>query len=178
MGKITSGKGTQAEMLKEKLNLPIFSTGDQVRSASKLTTPFGKRMKETYEEGLLIPEWIAEYWMMHGLLVEHNDSGLIFEGVAKKPDEARLLHEIHEWLGRSYVVFNLEIPDEVVKERTVKRSRDEVDSLKVMETRLSEYRKYTEESLNVFREKGTLIDIDGTSSIEEVKEKIFKHLGI
>ncbi len=176
IGKITSGKGTQAKNVADVLDCDVFSTGDKVREATTFDSVFGKKMKEVYEEGSLIPEWIAEYWMMHGLFVKYSNHRLIFEGVAKKPDEAKLFHEIHEWLDRPYIVFNLEVPDDVVCERTEKRKRDAVDAEEVMKKRLQEYSIHTTKSLEVFREAGTLIDIDGTLSIEEVTKEVFAKL--
>lgn len=133
-------------------------------------------MKNMYEGGYLMPEWVASYWMTHALVSQHEDERVVFEGVAKKPNEAELFHEIHEWVDRPYVVFNLEISDDIVRERSSGRARDVVDSGKVVEKRLDEYHTYTAKSIEFFRERGTLIDIDGTKTPEEVREQIFTYL--
>ena len=176
MGKITSGKGTQAEMLATLFSCTVFSTGNKVREATTFDTTFGKKMREVYEAGYLIPEWIAEYWMMDELLQIHGEDRVIFEGVAKKPLEAELFHEIHEWLGRPYVVINIEIPDEEVVMRTHERKRDAVDTERIMKTRLDEYQQHTRQSLEIFKQKGKLRTVDGTQSIEGVYESISKIL--
>jgi adenylate kinase len=176
MGKICSGKGTQAHYILENFGGSLYSNGNKVRETAAQPTVFGHKMKEMYESGRLIPEWIASYWMTHALVSQFEKDRVIFEAVAKKPDEAELFHEIHEWVNRPYIVFNLDISDELVHERSKKRARDIVDSPKSVDKRLEEYRTYTAKSIEFFRSKGTLIDIDGTASPEAVREHIFNVL--
>jgi adenylate kinase family enzyme len=107
---------------------------------------------------------------------QHQDELVVFEAVAKKPHEAELFHEMHEYLGRPYIVFHINVSDEVVMERSKVRARDVVDEAHSVEKRLAGYREHTQKSIEVFKQKGTLIDIDGSKSAEEVKEEIFSHL--
>lgn len=176
MGKIASGKGTQANAISSHFGGIIYSNGNKVRETAQLPTVFGKKIKEIYETGLLIPEWVASYWMTHAIVTQFTDERVIFEGVAKKPNEAELFHDIHEMVGRPYIVFNLEVSDEEVHERSALRARDVVDNPKAVDTRLAEYQTYTTKSIEFFRTKGTLIDIDGSLDSKIVQEKIFKYL--
>ena len=176
MGKIASGKGTQGHLVAEAANGVIYSNGNKMRAVAAQDTVFGNKIKAVYDEGLLMPEWIASYWMAHAIVDEHLTDLIVFEGVARKPNEAVLFHEIHEWIGRKYVVFNLDISDDVVRARSADRARDTTDSLKVVEKRLEEFHTYTQKSIEFFRTKGTLIEIDGTLSPEEVKTQIFNYL--
>lgn len=176
MGKIASGKGTQAHRILDRFGGSLYSNGDKVREVSQLPTSFGRKMKEMYESGVLVPEWIASYWMAHALTTQFADSRIVFEGVAKKPNEAQLFHEIHELLDRPYVVFNLIIPDDVVRTRSTARGRDALDEGSAIERRLEAYHTYTERSIEFFRDKGTLIDIDGEATQDAVTEKIFTYL--
>ena len=176
MGKIASGKGTQANAILSNFGGVLYSNGNKVRETAQIPSVFGKKMKEMYEGGYLIPEWIASYWMTHALVSQFENERVVFEAVAKKPNEAELFHEIHEWIGRPYVVFNLEISDEEVRARSASRSRDIVDAPKSVDKRLEEYHTYTTRSIEFFRTQGTLIDIDGSASPEEVQSKIFTYL--
>jgi adenylate kinase len=176
MGKIASGKGTQAHSIQEAFGGVLYSNGNRVRTVATEESPFGKKMKKTYEDGFLIPEWVASYWMTHALVSEAQDEKIIFEAVAKKPNEAHLFHEIHHWIDRPYVVFHLEISDEEVRRRSATRSRDAVDSPKSVERRLEEYHTYTAKSIEFFRTQGTLIDVDGMLTPEAVQEQIFNYL--
>lgn len=176
MGKIASGKGTQGHLVLDTFGGYIYSNGNKIRTVAGEDTVFGKRMKAVYEEGYLMPEWIASYWMAHAIVDEHLEDLLVFEGVARKPNEAELFHEIHEWIGRKYVVFNLEIDDAAVRERTAGRARDVADSAAAVEKRLEEFHTYTAKSIEFFRKKGTLIDIDGRLTPAEVQQQIFNYL--
>jgi len=176
MGKIASGKGTQAHAIIEHFGGHLYSNGDKTRAASLEETNFGKKVKETYEEGYLMPEWLASYWMSHALVSEFEHELIVFEAVAKKPDEAELFHQIHHWLGRSYIVFNLEISDDEVRTRSAARARDVVDTHKSVEKRLEEYHAHTRQSVEFFRAQGTLIDIAGSATPQEVQDKIFSYL--
>ncbi len=176
IGKITSGKSTQAEAIATTFGGSLYSNGNKVRHAATLPTGFGGRVKEMYEHGYLMPEWIATYWMTHALVSEHEQDKIVFEGVAKKPHEAEIFDEIHTWMDRSYVVFNLDIPDETVLLRSSLRARDAVDAPKSVLKRLDEYHTYTAKSIEFFRDRGTLIDIDGSKTPEEVRAQIFNYL--
>lgn len=176
MGKIASGKGTQAEHIQRHFGGYLYSNGDKVRQTAKVDSVFGQKMKEMYEGGLLIPEWIASYWMTHALIHEHADERIVFEAVAKKPHEAELFHEIHTWIGRPYIVFHIDITDEEVRKRSALRNRDVVDTAQSVEKRLQEYEMYTANSIEIFKSKGTLVTINGSQTQTEVTEEIFKHL--
>ncbi len=176
MGKITCGKGTQTAAITEQFGGTMFSIGNKVRELSEMDTPLGHKMKDAYEQGLLAPNWLASYWMMHALLHRHGDDLLIFEAVARKPDEAEIFHEIHEWTDRPYIVFHLDIPDDMVRTRSAERNRDAVDAPEAVEKRLEEFNEYTTKSLEVFRSHGKVVDIDGTQPIEEVTKQIFTYV--
>lgn len=176
MGKIASGKGTQAHNVLEAFGGQLYSNGDKMRETTTLPTPFGAQMKETYEGGYLMPEWVASYWMTGAIVSEFPHTRIVFEAVAKKPNEAELFHEIHHWVHRPYVVFHLNITDDEVRARSARRARDSVDAPKSVEKRLEEYHTYTSKSIEFFRTKGTLIDIDGNLSTEQVKQQIFNYL--
>ena len=176
MGKIASGKGTQAHAILEHFGGHLYSNGNKVRETAQIPSVFGMKMKETYEAGSLMPEWVASYWMTHALVSEFEQERVVFEAVAKKPREAELFHEIHEWIGRSYIVFNLDISDDEVRTRSPARARDVLDTHKSIEKRLEEYHAPTEKSVEFFRNQSTLIDIVGSLSPEEVQAKIFSYL--
>jgi adenylate kinase len=176
MGKIASGKGTQADLILSHFGGTLYSNGNKVRESAQIPSVFGKKIKEMYEGGYLMPEWIASYWMTHALISQHVEDRVVFEAVAKKPQEAELFHEIHTWIDRPYVVFHIDISDDEVRNRSSKRARDIVDSSKSVEKRLEEYHTYTTHSIEIFRNKGTLIDIDGEGTEDEVRQQIFNYL--
>lgn len=176
LGKIASGKGTQADLVLSHFGGVLYSNGNKLREVAQQQSVFGRKMKEVYESGALLPEWVASYWMTHALVSQHTEERIVFEAVAKKPNEAELFHEIHTTIGRPYLVFHIIVSDEEVRKRSAQRARDIVDSEASVEKRLEEYRMHTEKSVALFKEKGTLIEIDGSKTKEEIKEAVFTHL--
>ncbi len=175
MGKIASGKETQSQLLVERLGGILHSNGSELRAACDSTTVFGTKLKEMYESGSMMPEWLASYWMTKAL-ISANERPIIFEGVAKKPNEAELFHEIHEWLHRPYIVFHIIVSDEIVRARSRDRARDVLDTDERVERRLAAYHEHTEASIAIFKKMGTLIEVDGERPINDVNADIFAHL--
>ena len=56
LGAPGAGKGTQAEILCKKLNIPTISTGNILRAAEKNGTPVGLKAKEYMDQGALVPD--------------------------------------------------------------------------------------------------------------------------
>lgn len=176
IGKIASGKGTQADLVLSHFGGVLYSNGNRLREVAVDPSAFGKKMKEVYESGALLPEWVASYWMTHALVTQHTEDRLVFEAVAKKPNEAELFHEIHTMIERPYIVFHIKVSDEEVRKRSALRARDIVDGEASVTKRLEEYHQHTEKSVAVFKEKGTLVEIDGSLSKEAIKENVFSYL--
>lgn len=173
MGKTGCGKGTQAHRLAEALGFQVFSTGDLVRELAASPTSLGHHIRDIHISGW-VPEWLASYLFAHAILDEHIDDGLVFESVARKPEEAKKLHEMHTMLNRPYIVLHLDTPDEVVIDRMRRRQRDASDSEENIQKRLQAFYDETIHSLEFFKEQGKVIDIDATKSPDEVYEDVIK----
>jgi len=177
VGKPGCGKGTQAKRLAALTSWPIISAGGQFRAIAAEDTPVGKKVKEEYDAGLLQPHWLAMYLYLKALFSLPADANVIFDGFNRKEQEAQLVVDSLAWLGRSCVVVNLAISDEVSHARIAKRSEIDVraDDLNV-DQRLIEYRVHTEPAIALFRAQGTLIDIDGEQDEEAIAKSIAEAL--
>ena len=173
MGKTGCGKGTQASRLAKALTYDIFSTGDRVRTLSSEDSSLGRHIKDIHISGW-VPEWLASYLFAKAILEEDIDRGLVFESVARKPEEAKKLHEMHTMLNRSYVVLHLEAPDEVVADRMRGRQRDESDSEENIKKRLQAFYDETIHSLEFFKSQGKVINIDATKTPDEVYQDVLQ----
>jgi adenylate kinase len=171
IGKTGCGKGTQAKRLSSKIGYPIFSTGTEVRRIGAQDTVLGRQIQEIQVSGW-VPEWLATYLMVKALIVDFAGNGIIFESVARKPEEAKKLHDIHQMLRRSYIVVNFEISDEVVQERMLARQRDEADTTENIEKRLEAYRNETLLSLDFFKSQGKVVTVNADQSEEDVLRDI------
>ena len=180
VGKPGSGKGTQAKLVADKTGWKVFSTGDKFRELKKADTPLGRKIKETIDGGKLMPYWFASFLFEEAVVYLPSEEGIVYEGAGRLPSEAALFHDVMSWLERPYRAVYLDVPAEVVMERLKKRkliegrADDEEEKIKV---RLAVHEKEVEPAMDVFREKGTLLHINGDQAIEKVHEEILAKLG-
>ena len=177
VGRPSSGKETQATKLAEKLGYKILMTGKRFREIIASGSQLGNRIKDTYEKGLLMPTWVADYMLEDFLFNLAGEEGAVFEGSGRDLEQAKTIEKVCEWLGRPYSVINLEVPEEEVIRRAEGRGRDAADSADVMKNRLSEYNKSTGTAIEYFRSIGKLIAIDGTPSPTAVHEEVMTAVG-
>lgn len=172
VGKPGSGKETQAKLLAEKMGFTVFSTGVRFREIREEDTNLGHRVRETVDQGLLLPAWLASYLFQEAMLRVPLEQGLIFEGTGRALSEAKLFDEVAVWLGRPYRVLNLRISDNEAIKRQVGRGRHDSDTEEKVRVRLAEYETHTAPVIDFFRGNGTLIDVDGERSVEEIQKEI------
>jgi adenylate kinase len=181
IGKPGSGKGTQAKMLAERTGWTVLGAGAQFRAIAEEDTFVGHKVKEGIEKGCLMPHWFAMYLYQKALFSVPEDANVIFDGFSRKPEEAKLIIDSLEWLGRPFTVLNIDVSDEEVTKRLMGRAQTSGradDRQDVVDERLEEYQEYTTKSLELFQEKGVLIDIDGTPSPEVIATEVAKVLGL
>ncbi len=176
-GRPGAGKGTQAKLLAEKINARFISAGAELRNFAKLDTPIAEKVKKEIDEGILLPHWIPIY-LFHGIIFSlKGDEPIVLDGFARRPLEARTMTKTFEWIGRPFTVINLTIPDDVVRERIDNRKKTEQrGDDESVERRLAEYEEHTAEAIKYFCENTTVIDIDGTQSIEAIEEEIWNKI--
>lgn len=170
-----SGKETQGRLLAEKLNAPLFKTGDRFRKLIASQSSLGKKIEADYSSGKLMPAWFAVYLFQDFLFNLPNDQQAVFEGTGRAPEEAELFEKVTTWLERPYKVFNLIVSPEVVMERSHIRKRDAADDAQSVQTRLAEYEKLTAPAIAYFHSLGKAVDIDGTQSIEDIHREVLSH---
>jgi len=179
IGKPGCGKGDQAKLLSEKTGWKILSGGGQCREMANEDTPVGRKVKADMDAGLLQPHWLAEHLFLKGLFSLSEDEGVIFDGFVRKIPEAELVIESLAWLNRPFSVLYLKVSDEELKHRLALRKgiegRTDDD---VVDERLKEYREHTEPVVELFRDKGMLIEIDGERAREPIAEDICKALSL
>lgn len=177
VGKPASGKETQAKLLAERLDYPIFMSGAKFRELISSDSYLGNRIKEDYNKGALMPAWVADYLFEDFVLNLPEDKGAIFEGSGRDVEQAQTIEKIVSWLGREYLVFNLMVSDDTVIERSLSRKRDATDSSEdVIRNRLKEYNRLTEPAIAHFHTLQKCVDINGEASIDEIQEKIMKEV--
>lgn len=179
IGKPGCGKGTQAKLLSGKTGWPIFASGDLFRAIAKKDTPVGRKTREVDVQGLLQPPWFAMYLYLDSLFSIPDGQSVIFDGFNRKVPEAELIVDSLKWLGRPFTILDIRVSDEETQKRLALRKNIEgrADDNAVDE-RLKEYREYTELAIEVFRKAGTLIEINGEQTPEEIAVDVRKALNI
>lgn len=122
MGLPGAGKGTQAEKINEKYNIPHISTGDMFRLAIKEGTELGKQAKEYMDQGALVPDQVTIGIVRERLSKDDCKDGFLLDGFPRTIAQAEALQNIMQELNEDidYVV-NVEVPEEKLVERLTGR---------------------------------------------------------
>ncbi|MEJ2310260.1 MAG: adenylate kinase [Gammaproteobacteria bacterium] len=166
-----AGKGTQANFIKERYNIPQISTGDMLRAHVKAGTDLGKAAKKIMDEGGLVSDDIIMGMVKERIAEDDCKNGYLFDGFPRTIPQAEALKEagvpvdavveidvpdeeiikrmsgrrVHVASGRTYhVVFNppkVEGKDDETGEELIQRDDDQEDTVKA---RLKVYHDQTE----------------------------------
>ena len=118
LGAPGAGKGTQAEMLVAKLQIPSISTGNMLREAIANGTELGKQAKQAMDEGKLVSDELVLGIVKERTAKPDCQNGFILDGVPRTLAQAKALDEMGVRLD--YVV-SLEIDDAVIEGRMTGR---------------------------------------------------------
>ena len=159
LGAPGAGKGTQANLIKEKFNIPQISTGDMLRAAVKAGTPLGLAAKKVMDEGKLVSDDIIINLVKERIREADCANGFLFDGFPRTIPQAQAMKDagipidyvveidvadseivkrmsgrrVHLASGRTYhVVFNppkVEGKDDVTGEDLVQRPDDVEDTV-------------------------------------------------
>ena len=114
LGAPGAGKGTQAELLTEKLGIPAISTGNMLREAMRNETETGRKVKHYMDNGLLVPDDVILAIVRDRVSCPDCAGGFILDGVPRTIAQAQGL----EALGvRIDHVISIEIEDAVIETR-------------------------------------------------------------
>lgn len=178
VGPTGSGKGTQSELLSKRLGFPVFSTGDRYREIRSSDTHLGKRIQKALDEGYLMPSWFSTFLFEEAILYKDPSEGVICEGVGRTPLEGQAFEKVMQWLGRSYIVFCLNISEEESLKRQLSRGRMDSDTKEKLHVRFAAYAKDTKPTIEYFRSLGKVVDLHAERSVEEIHQEVLEHLGL
>ena len=187
-GRSGSGKGTQAQLVKEKLlamgeEVHSVNTGAYLRELTTHDELLTGRLVDTkiMKAGLKAPDALALWAWVNEVIHGINDRNhFILDGSPRTVAEARVLDELLEFYERSNVfpVF-LDVSDQWAYDRMIARGR--VDDLhENIKNRLAYYPIFVEPVMDYFanESKNKLIRINGEQSIATVHADILKALGL
>ncbi|HEM1129980.1 TPA: adenylate kinase [Listeria monocytogenes] len=122
MGLPGAGKGTQAEQIVEKYNIPHISTGDMFRAAMKNNTELGKKAKSFMDNGDLVPDEVTNGIVRERLAEDDAKNGFLIDGFPRTVEQAEELENILNDLGTELdAVINIEVDKDVLMKRLTGR---------------------------------------------------------
>lgn len=114
LGAPGAGKGTQAEVVSERLSIPTISTGNIIRAAIKDGTEMGKKAKDFIEKGALVPDEVVIGIIKDRLKADDCKNGFILDGFPRTVPQAEALDEMGIEIDK---VIDIEVPDEKIAAR-------------------------------------------------------------
>ncbi|EFI85232.1 Adenylate kinase [Listeria grayi] len=122
MGLPGAGKGTQAEQIVSKYNIPHISTGDMFRAAIKNGTALGLKAKSFMDEGNLVPDEVTNGIVRERLAEPDAKDGFLLDGFPRTVEQAEELEAILSELGTELdAVINIEVEKDVLIKRLTGR---------------------------------------------------------
>lgn len=194
LGAPGAGKGTQAEIVCDRLHIPTISTGNILRAAIKDGTEMGLKAKEAIDAGRLVSDEIIIGIVKERLAQDDCQNGFILDGVPRTVAQAQALEEMGVRIDK---VVDIEVPDEAIIARLSGRrvcsacgtsyhteykpsaqegvcdrcngaliTRRDDEPATVLE-RLATYHEQTEPLIDFYRERGKLVVVKGQEKVED-----------
>lgn len=165
-----SGKGTQAEKLRDKLSLKHISTGDLLRDAVAKGTALGKKVEGILAAGELVSDDIV-LELIRQSIVDYQD-GWILDGFPRTVAQAEGLEAMLEYSGQDIgAVVVLDVDRDALISRLMSRARAD-DTEATISNRLDVYKQETMPILEYYQGKHTIHTVDGNAGIDGVTEAI------
>ena len=204
LGAPGAGKGTQADIIKQKLGIPTISTGNILRAAVKNGTPTGQKAKAFLDAGKLVPDDVIIGVINERLQESDCANGYILDGVPRTIVQAEALEQAGI---RFDAVVALEVPDQRIVDRMGGRRvcehcgasyhvvhippktegvcdvcggklvQRKDDSPETVLHRLEVYHNETEPLKGFYEAQGVLKTVDDLPTVEETTQAILKVLG-
>ena len=205
LGAPGAGKGTQAEMLVQKLSIPAISTGNMLREAIANGTELGKKVKQYMDGGLLVPDELVLSLIAERTQEPDCKNGFILDGVPRTLAQAEAMDAKGVRIDH---VVSIEIDDAVIEGRMTGRRvcgkcgasyhitanppategicdqcgaelvvrKD--DAPETVRKRLAIYHETAEPLKAFYASKGSLKLVDGVGTVEEISDRTFEALGV
>ena len=205
LGAPGAGKGTQGEMLSQKMGIPTISTGNMLREAMKNGSDLGKQVKQFMDEGSLVPDDVILSIIAQRVNQPDCKNGFILDGVPRTLAQAEAMDA--KGIEIDHVV-SLEVDDDAIADRMAGRrvcakcgasyhivnnptkidgicdqcggqvSIRKDDEPATVRHRLDVYHASTEVLKDYYAKQGKLRLINGNQPIEDTHQDILKAIGV
>ena len=121
MGAPGAGKGTQARLLQERLNLPQISTGDIFRALKTAHSPLAQEVREIMDRGQLVPDDLTIRVVRERTSQDDARNGYILDGFPRTPAQAASLEKLAAEQGNSIIPILIDVPQDFLEKRMTGR---------------------------------------------------------
>ena len=203
LGAPGAGKGTQAEKICEKLNIPAISTGNIIRAALKNGTEMGLKAKSYMDAGQLVPDEVVIGIIKDRLKDDDCKNGFILDGFPRTIPQAQALEDMGVEID---AVVDIEVPDEKITARMSGRRvcskcansyhmeykkpkvegicdacggelvQRKDDAPETVQARLVEYHEMTEPLKGFYEKLGKLRIVEGQEEVADTTKLVFAAL--
>jgi adenylate kinase len=180
MGPPGAGKGTQAKFIADRFGIPAISTGDIFRANVSAGTPLGVEAKRYMDAGEYVPDEVTNLMVRNRIDEPDAEPGFLLDGYPRTLAQVEELDGMIRHTGHSLdAVVVLTVDQEEVVGRLLQRAQTEGradDTAEVIRRRQEIYGEETAPLIDVYRDRGLLIEVDGLGEVGEVTQRILDAL--
>ena len=177
-GKPGSGKGTQANFLKEKYSLYHISTGDLFRKNISNRTKLGVEAKSYLDNGDLVPDSVTIKMLENDVLLNKKVKGYIFDGFPRTLAQAKSLDTFLNSINlkiNATIALDVDENELIIRllDRGKTTNRSDDQDLEKIKNRFNEYNTKTSILIDFYNKQGKFYSVDGKGSVDDITLRLF-----
>ena len=177
-GKPGSGKGTQADFLKDKYDLYHISTGDLFRKNILNKTDLGIEAKSFLDKGDLVPDIVTIKMLENEVLANKDANGFIFDGFPRTLNQAESLDIFLESINQKInATIALEVEEDELINRLLDRgkttNRSDDQDIEKIKNRFNEYNNKTSILIDFYQKQSKFYSVNGHGSVDDITSRLF-----
>jgi adenylate kinase len=177
-----SGKGTQAKRLAAEFGYDIFEAGGELRKIAASGSELGETVKSFIDVGKLVPFEIIMEVVKTAINARPKNQKILFDGIPRDDDQRKAFDQIMSDAGREFRGVQILLDPEEGVQRILGRAKaegrkDDADET-IIRRRMQTFQEKTMPVIEYYREQGTLSDVEGNGTVDEIYERIKKALGL
>ena len=177
-GKPGSGKGTQADFLKDKYDLYHISTGDLFRKNILNKTDLGIEAKSYLDNGDLVPDIVTIKMLENEVLANKDANGFIFDGFPRTLNQAESLDIFLESINQKInATIALEVDEDELITRLLDRgkttNRSDDQDIEKIKNRFNEYNNKTSILIDFYQKQSKFYSVNGHGSVDDITSRLF-----
>jgi adenylate kinase len=182
MGSPGAGKSTQARFVAEHFNIPAISTGDIFRANVSEGTPLGVEAKRFMDAGEYVPDEVTNLMVRNRIDEPDAEPGFLLDGYPRTLAQVEEPDRMIAFTGhRLDAAVALTVDEDEIVQRLLQRAQLEGradDTEDVIRRRLEVYAEQTAPLIEVYRDRGILVEVDGLGDADEVTGRIIDALDV